>query len=215
MGRPLVSNQDISPSPKLLSPQRVQNNNQQNTMQNEGSNATMRSLEYSQTVEVHSPNHKNTVSPSAQQMTNERLQEQSKLIESLRKQIDELKRENENKQRQIDNAANRERQHKESINSMKSDIDSLRRDHGSVEEKRSLLEEENERLSRELTMAQERMESLDLSQQELKNRLKNVIDSKLTLIKSTSEEIDHYRKLIQQIAQNKLGCQLLSDFANS
>merc|ERR1711879_158297 len=97
----------------------------------------------------------------------------------------------------------------------KSDIDSLRRDHGSVEEKRSLLEEENERLSRELTVAQERMESLDLNQQELKNRLKNVIDSKLTLIKSTSEEIDHYRKLIQQIAQNKLGCQLLSDFANS
>merc|ERR1712173_98711 len=90
-----------------------------------------------------------------------------------------------------------------------------RAESGAAEEKRSSMEEENQRLCHELNLAEERAESLDTAQQELRERLKNVIESKLQLIKSTSEEIDHYRKLIQQIAQNKLGCQLLSDFAKS
>eukprot|EP00483_Globobulimina_turgida_P009559 UN09578 len=49
----------------------------------------------------------------------------------------------------------------------------------------------------------------------MQDKLNQAIESKMNLIISTSEEIDHYRKLIQQIAQNKLGCQLLSDFDNS
>ena len=125
----------------------------------------------------------------------------------------ELKRENEDKQREIDNAAERERQHQESMKSMQTQLDSLRGDAGSAEEKYSAMEEENKRLSHELSLAQQRAESLETADEKLKERLKNVIESKLQLIISTSEEIDHYRKLIQQIAQNKLGCQLLSDFA--
>ena len=125
----------------------------------------------------------------------------------------ELRRENGEKQREIDDAEDRERKHIESANAMRSEMESLRSDHVASEEKLSAMEQENQRLSHELTLAQQRAESLDATKQELQDRLSNVIESKLQLIKSTSEEIDHFRKLIQQIAQNKLGCQLLSDFA--
>ena len=93
--RPRASNQDMSPSPKLLSPQRVQQNDGRSAMENEGSSTTLKSLQHSETVEIHSPNNNTattsrpqTISPSAQQVANERLREQSKIIESLRKQID-------------------------------------------------------------------------------------------------------------------------------
>merc|ERR1719356_26458 len=99
------------------------------------------------------------------------------------------------------------------MKSKQTQIDSLRSDSAVAEEKYSAMEQENQRLSHELSLAQQRAESLETADEKLKDRLKNVIDSKMQLIISTSEEIDHYRKLIQQIAQNKLGCQLLSDFA--
>ena len=79
--------------------------------------------------------------------------------------LSELKRENEDKEKQMDDAAERERQQKECINALQCDLKSLGADHGALEEKRSSLEEEKERLSRELSVAQERVESLDLGQQ--------------------------------------------------
>jgi len=220
--KPTVNGNEVSPSPNMLSPNQEEEAVVDERGDNDGRDGTkqpMDSLETSKSVEIHTPKTPDTVdstvSPMAKEVETERLEQQSKLIDLLRQQIAELKRENENKQREINDAAERERGHKESIQSMQSQMASLRAESGAAEEKRSSMEEENQRLCHELNLAEERAESLDTAQQELRERLKNVIESKLQLIKSTSEEIDHYRKLIQQIAQNKLGCQLLSDFAKS
>ena len=165
-----------------------------------------------------------------QQNDKKRMEQQLKTIESLKSQIAELQKENEAKQALIDDAVKRENETKAKLEGMEQKMNEYRIKYEETETKLTNfssevetkeieqqtkineLSQENERLSHELKLAHDRVQSLDDKKLQTQEALNNAIESKMKLVVSTSEEIDHYRKLIQQIAQNKLGCQILSDF---
>ena len=164
-----------------------------------------------------------------------KIEEQLQIINDLKKKIEIITKENQDKDLEIKQAEKREKLSSDKLNQLKNELNEYKqkseefessylesqqqinrgRTNSTDTHKINNLSKENERLSHELKLAQDRVKSLDSKKQEMQEKLNNAIESKMKLIISTSEEIDHYRKLIQQIAQNKLGCQLLSDFANN
>ena len=163
-----------------------------------------------------------------------KIEQQLQTINELKKEIEGLTKENKDKQNKIESAAKREKDLNEKYKTMEMELNKIKqkatdfenkyndlqqqsrpRQNSTDTAKISNLTQENERLSHELKLAHDRVKSLDSKKQEMQEKLNNAIESKMKLIISTSEEIDHYRKLIQQIAQNKLGCQLLSDFVDN
>merc|ERR1712228_125684 len=157
-------------------------------------------------------------------------EQQPEIINSLKTQIADLQKQNEAKQALIDDALKRENESKQKLEKMTQKMSEYETKNKEMESKMNEFEneneakdseqkskmielsQENERLCHELKLAQDRVQSLDDNKVQMQDALNNAIESKMKLIVSTSEEIDHYRKLIQQIAQNKLGCQILSDF---
>jgi len=162
-----------------------------------------------------------------------KIEQQLQTINKLKQDIETLTKQNRDKQDRIEAATKREQTLNDKYKKMEIEVNSYKtkatdfedkfnelqqsrpRQNSTDTAKISNLTQENERLSHELKLAHDRVKSLDSKKQEMQEKLNNAIESKMKLIISTSEEIDHYRKLIQQIAQNKLGCQLLSDFAKN
>ncbi len=159
----------------------------------------------------------------------EQIARQLQSINELKKEISMLKQESVDREEIISAAYTKDDQRNELICDMENTLNEYKLRSAQIQEdilqykekeneywtEKESLRAENERLSHELKLAQDRVQSLDDKKQEMQNKLNRAIESKMKLIITTSEEIDHYRKLIQQIAQNKLGCQLLSDFGNT
>merc|ERR1712176_1062878 len=160
-------------------------------------------------------------------------QQQLETIQSLKTQIAELQKQNEAKDGLIEDARRKEKESKDELDKMEKQMKEYQnkcnlaeaeleamneemeaKEKACNEQKNEMnaLSRENERLAHELKLAQDRAQSLEDKKVEMQERLNNAIESKMKLVVSTSEEIDHYRKLIQQIAQNKLGCKILSEF---
>eukprot|EP00484_Ammonia_sp_Unknown_P029435 CAMPEP_0197034114 /NCGR_PEP_ID=MMETSP1384-20130603/12315_1 /TAXON_ID=29189 /ORGANISM="Ammonia sp." /LENGTH=819 /DNA_ID=CAMNT_0042463999 /DNA_START=39 /DNA_END=2498 /DNA_ORIENTATION=- len=232
-------NAELSPSPNLLSPPPT---HQDDASDHEDDK--LKPLYSQKSVIVHSDvdedGHHQT--PDAHEEHERKLQEQLQVIEDLQKQIQEMQTQNEAKQKLIDEAAEKDKQQKHALQQLEEELATYKerastaeaqvkelestnleqqqqlassRDNATDTKQIAKLTEENERLSHELKLAQDRAKTMEDTKKEMQERLNNAVESKMKLIISTSEEIDHYRKLIQQIAQNKLGCQLLSDFTAS
>ena len=90
--KPTVHRNSISPSPNLMSPLDEGQHDEYSTGTN--SNATMQQIETAKSVEIHSPATPDTAhsgkSPAVQHVDRKQLEEQSKIIESLKQQIDGL-----------------------------------------------------------------------------------------------------------------------------
>eukprot|EP01084_Bolivina_argentea_P282411 483409_1 len=168
----------------------------------------------------------------------DKIEEQSQTIADLQAQITRLEERNAQQECAIQAAAENESKEREQMDELRAHLNEYRvlaeAAQAQVEElsesqvsatsvqqeteqkqqqKITQLSDENGRLSHELKLAQDRLKSLDDKKQEMQAKLQNAIQTKMKLIIATSEEIDHYRKLIQQIATNKLGCELLSDLS--
>mmetsp|Transcript_39642 Transcript_39642/g.64855 ORF Transcript_39642/g.64855 Transcript_39642/m.64855 type:complete len:213 (+) Transcript_39642:3-641(+) len=159
----------------------------------------------------------------------QRIEQQQQSIVQLQQQIESLQTENAQKQTLIDEAKSKDAAHENRIKNLEQLLSEYKENAQSAQQrvaqlesenesktdtsgKLSSLTQENERLTHELKLATDRMKSLDVKKQEMQEQLTRAIDSKIKLVASTSEEIDHYRHLIQQIAQNKMACQVLSEF---
>merc|ERR1712048_1087755 len=177
---------------------------------------------------------KNANANTKQKNNNEEIeQQQLETIQSLKTQIAELQKQNETKDGLIEDARRKEKESKDELDKMEkqmreyqnkcnlaeAELEAMNEEMEAKEKtdkeqknEMNALSRENERLAHELKLAQDCAQSLEDKKVEMQERLNNAIESKMKLVVSTSEEIDHYRKLIQQIAQNKLGCKILSEF---
>merc|ERR1712130_671256 len=116
---------------------------------------------------------------------------QAEEIEKLEQMLLDLETKNNQKVQELDMYILRQQRHEKSIESMQSRIEMFKQ----------LMDAkaENLKLSNELKTVNERISDLNEHKVNLQNKINDAIATKLELIESTSDELGHYRQIIQQL----------------